>query len=118
MPEHPDVGADQLALGVEVESEHRSRAAGDRQQPGTHPQQRGLAGAVRTAQEHDLVGGDTEVGAGKRRERPEDGDDVIEHDHVVSGARHAPGRRRRPEPAWRQRPATISAINSPASVGF
>ena len=46
-PSRPTRRPHRVALGGQVVPEHVRRAAGDRQQAGAQPQQRGLAGAVR-----------------------------------------------------------------------
>jgi hypothetical protein len=80
--------ADRLSMGAEIESEHAAAAPHQRQQPGAEPQQCGLAGAVRAAQQHDLALLDPQGGAGKGGELSEHGDCVIElHDRHGRHAR-------------------------------
>ena len=78
--EQADAAAHRVALGRQVAAEHGPGAAGERHEPGAHPQQRRLAGAVGTAEQHDLAGGDGQRHAGQRREAAEHGDGAGELD--------------------------------------
>ena len=77
MAEQADPAPHRVALGGQVVAEHVRRPAGERQQAGAQPQQRGLAGAVRASQQHDLAALHLEVGA---RERGE----VAQHRHHLA----------------------------------
>ena len=64
----------------EIVAEHRGLPGVQRHQSGEQPEQRGLPGAVRTREEHDLATGDVEVDAGQCREAPEEADGGAETD--------------------------------------
>ena len=92
----------------------RPAPAGQRQQPGAHPQQRRLAGAVGAPQQHDLALPDASTCTGQRREAAEHGDGVVELDDTgasIAGRRY----RRRPGRADRTSPAagTVAARADP-----
>ena len=78
---------------AQVAAGDTSLAACERQQPGAQPQQRRLAGAVRTAEQDDLASVHGEVGAGERGERTEDDDGVAQLDDDLVALVH--GRRSR-----------------------
>ena len=86
--EEPDAAADGAALaGVgQVVAEHDGLARRDRQQPGARTQQRRLAGAVRSPQEHDLAAADVEVDAGEGGEAAEQRDRSAEGHDRLHGA--------------------------------
>ena len=79
--EQADAPAHGGAVGRQVAAEHRPGPAGERDQPGAHPQQRRLAGAVRArgaarSRRRPRVS----VDAGQRREPAEHGHGVVEVD--------------------------------------
>jgi hypothetical protein len=65
------VATDPRALADEVQSEHGAAAPGRRQRGGDHPEQRALAGAVGTAQQHHLAALHDQADADDRRVGPE-----------------------------------------------
>ena len=93
-PSRPTRRRTRGAVGGQVAAEHRAAAAGQREQPGAHPQQRRLAGAVGPAQQDDLAALDVQVDAGERRERAEHDDGVVQLDDACRG-RSIAGRRYR-----------------------
>jgi hypothetical protein len=86
-----------LVAVAKVVAQHGGGAPHHREQAGQAAQERGLAGAVRSAQEHDLSGGDLEVDARQRGEPTKQGDRPAELDdgfhegrpRVLTGARKA-----------------------------
>ncbi len=94
MTEQPDPSADGTGLASvgEILTEHAGRAPGDGQQAGAQPQEGGLAGAVRAAQEHDLTGRDLQIDPGQcgkaaeERHRAAELDDRFHGVHEVYGA--------------------------------
>ena len=109
MAEQADPRADRVAFGRQVEPEHPAAATHDREQTGAEPQQRGLAGPVRTAQQHDLAGADRERGPGQGGKATEDGDRVVEFDHGAWVPVH--GRRAQPY-VMRHGPASVTLHSS------
>ena len=88
MSEQADGAADRLAMGGQIDAEHDARCPERAEEAGAEPQQRGLAGAVRAPQQHDLALLDPQRGSGERRELSEHGDRVIElHDRHGRHAR-------------------------------
>ena len=131
--EQADAPAHLAAFGRQVAAEHGAGATGEREQPGAHPQQRRLAGAVRPAEQHDLAAADGQRHAGERREAAEHGDRTVEVDDrschpspgdairsrslATASAAHPPvpsaGRRVRTEPPphdWRWVVGTIGKV--------
>ena len=88
-----------FAFGEQVEPEHLARATRQRNEAGTQPQQRRLAGAIRTAHPHDLATLDVQRGAGEGWEPSEHGDRIAELD---DGVHH-----------WRTLPAVPCALHGP-----
>ena len=80
MADEREVAARAAAVVGEIVAEHRGLPRVQRHQSGEQPEQRGLPGAVRTRQEHDLATGDVEVDAGQCREAPEEADGGAETD--------------------------------------
>ncbi len=74
MTEQADSGPHGPGIAHQIASEHGRLAGRDMREPGAQPEQRGLAGAVRTSDEDDLSGRDIEVDSGERREAPEQRD--------------------------------------------
>src|SRR5439155_27341230 len=64
----------------EVDAEHLGLARPQRQESRDQAQQRGLAGPIRSRQQHDLSGGDVEVDARERRKAVEQADGGAEAD--------------------------------------
>ncbi len=62
------------AVAGEVDAEHLCLPGAQREETGAQAQQRGLPGAVRPAQQHDLARVDVQVGAGERGKPPEHAD--------------------------------------------
>jgi hypothetical protein len=75
-----------LAPVGQIVAEDRRDAPRDREEPGAAAQQRGLPGAVRPAEEHDLTGGDVEVDPGQRREPAKERHHATEVDDGFHGA--------------------------------
>jgi hypothetical protein len=57
-----------------IDTEHLGLSRAQREEARTQAEQRGLPGAVRPAQQHDLAGIDVQVGAGERGEPPKRAD--------------------------------------------
>ena len=87
MAEQADPAAQLAGLAAvgEVVAEHLGLAPGHGQEAGAGPQERGLAGPVRAAEEHDLAGGDVEVDPGEGREPAEEGHRAAEVDDGLHG---------------------------------
>jgi sortase A len=67
-------GPDGPAVAAEIDAEDGRVTAGDGDQPGQRPQERGLSGPVGTAEQHDLAGLDVEVDTGEGGEAAEQAD--------------------------------------------
>src|ERR1700730_13790781 len=63
-----------LAVLGEIDAEYLGLPRAQREEARTQAEERGLPGAVRPAQQHDLAGIDLQVGAGERGELPEHAD--------------------------------------------
>ena len=100
MAEQSHPPPDAPAIVPQVVAEHEGIALDHGQQAGQRPQQRGLPGAVRSPEQHDLPAGDVEVDTGQRgeaaeqRDRGAEVDDRLEHDlsRVLSRPRNRPTR--------------------------
>ena len=110
--EQAHLGPDGAPVRRQVDAEHDGLAPAHRHEPGAQPQERGLAGAVRSLQQHDLAPLDPQGGAGQGRE-------AAEHHHGVAEVDH---RFHRPRPTvltvraarqCRRRPAGRSASDAP-----
>src|SRR3954468_7374026 len=65
MAEQPNRAADRTPVDAQVVPEHLGLPLDHRQQARAGTQQGGLAGAVRSLEQHDLAAGDVEVDAGE-----------------------------------------------------
>ena len=84
MTEEPDSGSHCARVGRKVAPEHDSLTGRQVSEPGAESEQGGLAGAVRTPDEHDLARRDVEVDSGERGEAPE------QRDRRGEGGRRSP----------------------------
>ena len=75
-----EVAASAAAIASEVVVEHDRFARVERHEPCEQPQQRGLARAVRSREEHDLARGDVEIDPGEGGEAVEQADGGAETD--------------------------------------
>lgn len=72
--EEAHVAADGCPIGNDVDPQHSGDPRGDRQEPGAHPEERRLAGAVRTSHKENLAGRDVEIDAGEGGKAAEERD--------------------------------------------
>jgi hypothetical protein len=87
MAQEPDPPPDTARAAAEVDPEHGGLARHDGHEAGQCPEERGLAGAVRAAHEHDLAGVNLEVDASQCGDAIEEADRGTKADDVVHGVR-------------------------------
>ena len=85
--DQPDPPAHSPAVTPEIDPEHHRFAARHREQPGTDPQQAGLARAVRALHQDHLARRDVEVDAGECGEAAQESDGCTEADGGCHGFR-------------------------------
>jgi sortase A len=107
MAEETHMAAHRHTVERQIVAEHLSLATLDREEPGTHPEQRGLAGSVRALQEQDLPSGHGKVGACQHGEATLNGNDPAEINDRVGHVRHANGTG---EPHPRRAPDSVGRV--------